>query len=46
MVKKVHLTLLFMPYLEFRSSNYIRNLFRFCVKTILIHPKCDTYRAD
>ena len=32
MVKKDQFTLLFMPYFEFRGTNYIRNLFRFCVK--------------
>ncbi len=31
MVKKNQFTLLFVPYFEFRGTNYIRNLFRFCV---------------
>lgn len=31
MVKKDQFTLLFVPYFEFRGTNYIRNLFRFCV---------------
>lgn len=33
MVKKDQFTLLFVPYFEFRGTNYIRNLFRFCVQT-------------
>ena len=32
MVKKDQFTLLFVPYFEFKGTNYIRNLFRFCVK--------------